>query len=80
MTDSSLWIGGRAKIDAGYEWSDETVFDFDNWNDGEPSDMEGESLLSVFTLSPAAAFDVTNLDTLEPISVFLCMCSYGVKF
>lgn len=74
MTDSSLWIGGRARIDSGYEWSDETAFDFDNWDDGEPSDMEGESLLSVFSCLPAAAVDVINLDIIKFLSVFMCIC------
>ncbi|KAK4312213.1 hypothetical protein Pmani_016336 [Petrolisthes manimaculis] len=64
MTDSSLWIGGQANIDSGYQWSDESVFDFDNWADGEPSNMQDqEACISIYTHDVGGWNDLNCGDT-----------------
>ncbi|XP_042869527.1 macrophage mannose receptor 1-like isoform X1 [Penaeus japonicus] len=49
-SDQTLWIGGRAKLDSGYEWLDGSVFDFVNWAQGEPNNfLDQEDCISMYT-------------------------------
>nr|XP_045606294.1 macrophage mannose receptor 1-like isoform X2 [Procambarus clarkii] len=49
LSDNDLWIGGHSKLDSGYDWLDETAFDFDNWAKGEPNnEYDQEDCLSMY--------------------------------
>ncbi|XP_071527696.1 macrophage mannose receptor 1-like isoform X2 [Panulirus ornatus] len=50
ISDTSLWIGGRALMDSGFTWVDETPFDFDNWDKGEPNSMyDAEDCVALYS-------------------------------
>ncbi|XP_068210370.1 macrophage mannose receptor 1-like isoform X2 [Palaemon carinicauda] len=52
VKDNVLWIGGFAYFRSGYEWADETPFDYSNWAKGEPNNhYDQEDCIAFYTRS-----------------------------
>ncbi|XP_064101211.1 macrophage mannose receptor 1-like [Macrobrachium nipponense] len=49
LSDDSIWVGGRALEDSGFQWVDGSPFDYDNWAPGEPNSyMDQEDCIEMY--------------------------------
>uniref|UniRef100_A0A914Z5M7 C-type lectin domain-containing protein n=1 Tax=Panagrolaimus superbus TaxID=310955 RepID=A0A914Z5M7_9BILA len=53
-TENDFWIGGTLLMHAGnWSWIDNSIFDFIDWNKGEPQNISGNGCISVSTVNGA---------------------------
>ncbi|XP_042204150.1 macrophage mannose receptor 1-like [Homarus americanus] len=64
LSDEMVWVGGRSVLDSGYQWLDNTTFDFDNWARGEPNNILGQEDCIVLYSQQEGRWGDRSCDTL----------------